>query len=272
MSTEVELSQHLAQDHRIAICDAVEEPASPPPNFSPPPNVSPLPDSPPPKIYCYPPRPQLPPHRLQQDIFGVVYYAGFQEGYQKRDEELRAHLLVQSMQKVSIGTQTESTVPEPSRDVAEDRPETTWTHTLIQEPYGDPETIWTTPENQLTECCQICKKDVRRTYMKKHMLRHSESPRFKCDHNQCPSEFYTNSALARHKVKHSGEKPFSCTLCQQSFTQRSSLKTHITSTHVKPDTELPAKCPCCDMFLSTLIALQQHIVDLHHPALGRSPR
>lgn len=53
--------------------------------------------------------------------------------------------------------------------------------------------------------------------------------RHECRH--CAKRFPTPSKLARHELIHTGEKPFSCTLCHKGFTQLSHLKNHQKFSH-----------------------------------------
>ncbi|XP_019874739.2 gastrula zinc finger protein XlCGF57.1 isoform X2 [Aethina tumida] len=47
----------------------------------------------------------------------------------------------------------------------------------------------------------------------------------------CPSSFYDKHKLARHLCTHSGVKPFSCTMCDKKFTDRSYLNQHMKKIH-----------------------------------------
>lgn len=47
----------------------------------------------------------------------------------------------------------------------------------------------------------------------------------------CEKIFGQNVILVRHIRRHTGEKPFKCSICQASFTRKSSLVSHRLSKH-----------------------------------------
>ncbi|EFO96298.1 hypothetical protein CRE_14670 [Caenorhabditis remanei] len=56
------------------------------------------------------------------------------------------------------------------------------------------------------------------------------SKQLECD--VCHKTFTCHSALKRHEVVHTGEKPFECDVCGSRFSQNASLNTHLRTIHV----------------------------------------
>ncbi|XP_072946721.1 uncharacterized protein [Epargyreus clarus] len=86
-----------------------------------------------------------------------------------------------------------------------------------------------------THKCPICNKPIAsRANVDKHMMRvHGEKKEKPRNHicQQCGKAFTDKKALTQHAVIHSGERPLTCDVCQQSFKQKASLYTHRKRVH-----------------------------------------
>merc|ERR1719317_355388 len=57
---------------------------------------------------------------------------------------------------------------------------------------------------------------------------------YACDFAGCERRFYQRSDLKRHKRTHLGLRPFTCSVCAKTFTQRGSMYRHIVGVHKLP--------------------------------------
>lgn len=84
----------------------------------------------------------------------------------------------------------------------------------------------------------------------------------------CSKSFRSHGHLVRHRLVHSGAKPFLCEVCGSGFSQRSSLKLHVLS-HAGLN---PHKCPHCGQTFRFRVSLRSHILSLHgSPSSCSSP-
>ncbi|XP_023946567.2 zinc finger protein 431 isoform X2 [Bicyclus anynana] len=110
--------------------------------------------------------------------------------------------------------------------------------------------------------CEVCGlKLKRRENLKSHMLVHSSAFNFPCE--ACPYRARTGAALAMHRRRHSGARPFRCphAACAKAFRSASNLASH-RRTHLPP----PHACQHCSRSFRFRQILEHHVATQHSNA------
>ncbi|XP_039293462.1 gastrula zinc finger protein XlCGF17.1-like isoform X2 [Nilaparvata lugens] len=106
--------------------------------------------------------------------------------------------------------------------------------------------------------CADCSYETRWiSYLKKHRIKHTGKKPFKC--KLCDYKCAQSSDLKRHFRTHTGETPFSCKYCDYKSAQSTHLKEHI-RTHTG---ETPFSCKFCDYKCARSTYLKVHLRTRH---------
>ncbi|KAM9852300.1 zinc finger protein 1035 [Aulostomus maculatus] len=118
--------------------------------------------------------------------------------------------------------------------------------------------------------CSLCKEVFNDAQvLRKHCLTHI-SGSSKCQCPFCKQNFSNRRYLLRHMIKHSGDKPFSCTHCGKQFYRHLYLKLHrekclpsqlgaLVTKESETKTKGPYLCTVCPRTFSKKIRLKSHL-------------
>jgi len=124
-----------------------------------------------------------------------------------------------------------------------------------QHPIKKPLTI---PHQQIIPSNKICLTSPIKRRKKKFRDKLLRPKNYVC--GECGTGFVSTKDLNRHRVVHTGEKPYSCPYCDQKFTAPSSRATHIRSIHEKSQEFL---CPECEKPFNQKSNMVKHYKTIH---------
>ncbi|XP_034563904.1 zinc finger protein 287-like [Notolabrus celidotus] len=108
--------------------------------------------------------------------------------------------------------------------------------------------------------CQYCGKMVSASTIARHKLIHTGERPFKCTVPECENHFRSTSEVNRHVLlHHTTERPYKCDDCGKGFIKKCYLNAHV-KIH---SGEKPFVCICCGKAFPKLYSLQRHKRLLH---------
>lgn len=113
------------------------------------------------------------------------------------------------------------------------------------------------PDDPKLIICRICEKKVKKIAFNRHMEIHSNVD-WICE--ICNKKLATARALKLHFTTHSGNKPYKCPECSETFISKIVLDRH-SRFHGRPPKL--SRCEFCFKELSTELSLKSHIQRLH---------
>lgn len=110
--------------------------------------------------------------------------------------------------------------------------------------------------------CPYCGKSYAAAHMTEHMKKHKEIQLFTCE--LCGIALKTKLGYIQHMRLHTGEKPYACQYCSETFSASSRRSEHIRKTH-KASEEIILKYSCeyCPAKFRLPYRLKKHVSSVH---------
>lgn len=109
----------------------------------------------------------------------------------------------------------------------------------------------------LRRLCDLCGLEFSQRQYKYHMVKHSGERPFLCNH--CGQSFYAKKHLVRHLLQHQPVKPHTCSYCSTGFVQKCELRLHM-NIHTG---SRPFVCKMCDKSFNHSSNLRFHVKTVH---------
>lgn len=104
--------------------------------------------------------------------------------------------------------------------------------------------------------CDVCGNEFKKAYgLSRHKLLHSGIKPYACPVENCGAAFTQSSALKAHQMSHTGERKYFCEECGQGFFSKYHMQVHQRSKH---SGERPYVCVECGQGFTRKQALTRH--------------
>lgn len=113
--------------------------------------------------------------------------------------------------------------------------------------------------------CTVCGKIFAAAHMTTHLRSHANY-RYECD--QCGAILKTRLGITMHLRLHSGERPYKCKHCGESFSSSSRRAEHMRNKHLRSQIVLKHVCALCPARFRLPSKLNLHVRDAHKDEKG----
>ena len=107
-----------------------------------------------------------------------------------------------------------------------------------------------------SDCTERFTSEKRFNY---HLWKHRMvNNRFVCDFPGCDAKYRRYYSIVEHKRTHTGEKPYECTECGETFAATECLRKHVRNTHRPLNEPMVCTLDNCNRIFKSLISLKMH--------------